>query len=69
MLFKSTVLGSVAIFNSGFRRNIATGGGALFAHSKTGTLSLSIVNVNFTGFAATRNGPDVQFWLETKIHE
>ena len=56
IFFNSTVRGSVAILNSTFRRNIAKGGGALFAHSKSGTLRLTITNVNFTECAATRNG-------------
>ena len=54
LFFNSTVHGSVVIFNSRFRRNIAKGGGALFAHSKMGTLMLNITNVNFTECAATR---------------
>ncbi|KAL9973711.1 hypothetical protein ACROYT_G020199 [Oculina patagonica] len=41
------------ILNSRFRRNIAKGGGAVFADSKNGTLSLNIANVNFTECAAT----------------
>ncbi len=56
MFFYSEVRGFVAILNSRFRRNIAKGGGALYAHSKIGTLSLNIANVNFTECVATRNG-------------
>ena len=40
MFINSTLCGSVVIFNSRFRRNIAKGGGALFAHSRDGTLTL-----------------------------
>ena len=50
LFFNSTVRGSVVIFNSRFRRNIAKGGGALFAHSET--LMLNITNANFTECAA-----------------
>ena len=56
LFFNSTVRGSIVIFNSRFRRNIAKGGGALFAHSKSGTLTLSIMKVNFTECAATTYG-------------
>ncbi|KAL9973702.1 hypothetical protein ACROYT_G020190 [Oculina patagonica] len=52
MFFNSTVRGSLAIFNSRFRRNIAKFGGALYAQSEIGTLSLNITNVNFTECAA-----------------
>ena len=53
--FNSTAHGSVVIFNSRFRRNIAKGGGALFSHSKNGTLNLNITNVNFTECASEKN--------------
>ena len=56
MFLNATVSGSVIIFNSRFRRNIATGGGALFAHSKSGTLTLNITKVNFTECAADAYG-------------
>ena len=56
LFFNSTVRGSIVIFNSRFRRNIAKGGGALFARSKSGTLTLSIMKVNFTECAATTHG-------------
>ncbi|KAL9973707.1 hypothetical protein ACROYT_G020195 [Oculina patagonica] len=52
MFINSTVRGSLAIFNSRFRRNIAKFGGALYAQSEIGTLSLNITNVNFTECAA-----------------
>ena len=55
MFVNTSVRGSVAIFNSRFRRNIAKSGGALFASSKNGTLSLNITKVNFTECAATSN--------------
>ena len=56
IFFNSTVHGSVVIFNSKFRRNIAKGGGALFAHSKNGTLTLNMTKVNFTESAAEMYG-------------
>ncbi|KAJ7383918.1 hypothetical protein OS493_025246 [Desmophyllum pertusum] len=52
----STVRGSLVLFNCSFRRNIAKGGGALFANSKNGTLNLNITNVNFTQCAAQTYG-------------
>ena len=56
MFFNSTTHGSVVISNSKFRRNIARGGGALFAHSKTGILTLNMTKVNFTECAAEMYG-------------
>ena len=56
LFINSTVRESVTIFNSRFRSNIAKGGGALFAHSKMGTLMLNIANVNFTESAEKWNG-------------
>ena len=56
IFLNTTAHGSVVIFNSRFRRNIAKGGGALFSHSKNGTLNLNITNVNFTECASERNG-------------
>ena len=55
IFFNSTAHGSVVIFNSSFRRNVARGGGALFAHSKNGILRLNITNVNFTECASEKN--------------
>ncbi|KAL9973712.1 hypothetical protein ACROYT_G020200 [Oculina patagonica] len=52
MFFSSTLGGSVAILNSRFRRNKAKSGGALYANSEIGTLSLNITHVNFTECAA-----------------
>ena len=56
MFFNSTTHGSVVISNSKFRRNIARGGGALFAHSKNGILTLNMTKVNFTECAAEMYG-------------
>lgn len=39
---------SLILVNSKFRRNKAKAGGALFAHSKDGTIELTIIRVNFT---------------------
>ena len=55
IFFNTTLRGSIAIFNSRFRRNIAKGGGAVFANNENGTLSLNITKVNFTECAAARN--------------
>ena len=55
IFFNSTTHGSVVIFNSRFYRNVARGGGALFAHSKNGILRLNITNVNFTECASEKN--------------
>ncbi|KAJ7369492.1 hypothetical protein OS493_038564 [Desmophyllum pertusum] len=52
----STVRGSLVLFNCSFRKNKAKGGGALFANSKNGTLTLNITNVNFTQCAAQTYG-------------
>jgi len=56
IFFNSTGHGSVVIFNSKFRRNIAKGGGALFAHSRNGILTLNMTEVNFTECAAEMYG-------------
>ena len=64
IFFNSTAHGSVVIFNSRFRRNIATGGGALFAHSNNGILRLNITNVNFTKCASERNGAGCAILIE-----
>ncbi|KAJ7371233.1 hypothetical protein OS493_027347 [Desmophyllum pertusum] len=56
MYLNSTVGGSLVLFNCSFRRNIATGGGALFVLSKNGTLTLNITHVNFTQCAAKTYG-------------
>ena len=56
MLLSSTVNGSLVLFNCSFHRNVAKGGGALFAHSQNGALSLNITNVNFTKCAAASHG-------------
>ena len=56
IFFNSTAHGSVVIFNSKFRRNIAKGGGALFAHSKSGILTLNMTKVNFIECAAEMYG-------------
>ena len=56
MFFNSTAGGSLVLVNCTFRRNIAKGGGALFAHSQNGTLHLQITNVNFTECAAESYG-------------
>lgn len=56
MFFNATARGAVVIFNSRFRRNIAKGGGALFAHSKNGTLTLNITKVYFTECGAETYG-------------
>lgn len=55
IFFNSTANGSVVILNSRFRRNIARGGGALFAQSENGILRLNITNVNFTECASEKN--------------
>lgn len=56
VFFNSTAHGSLVIFNSEFRKNIARGGGALFAHSKNGSLTLNMTKVNFTECAAEKYG-------------
>ena len=56
MFFNTTSHGSVVIFNSKFHRNTARGGGALFAHSKNGILTLNMTKVNFTECAAEKYG-------------
>ncbi|KAL9973689.1 hypothetical protein ACROYT_G020175 [Oculina patagonica] len=56
IFFNATVRGTVVIFSCRFRRNIAKGGGALFAHSKKGTLTLNFTKVNFTECAAETYG-------------
>jgi len=55
IFFNSAAHAFVVIFNSTFSRNIAKGSGALFAHSKNGSLSLNITNVNFTECASEWN--------------
>ncbi|KAJ7371234.1 hypothetical protein OS493_027348 [Desmophyllum pertusum] len=52
----STEGGSLVLFNCSFRRNIATGGGALFVLSKSGNFTLNITNANFTQCAAKTYG-------------
>lgn len=52
MFFNSKVCGSVILFNSRFRRNIAKGDGALFAQSEIGTLTLNITKVHVSECAA-----------------
>ena len=64
IFFNSTAHGSLVISNSRFRRNIATGGGALFAHSNNGIFRLNITNVNFTGCASERNEPGCAIMVE-----
>ncbi|KAL9973696.1 hypothetical protein ACROYT_G020184 [Oculina patagonica] len=56
IFFNATVRGTVVIFSCRFRRNIAKGGGALFAHRKEGTLTLNFTKVNFTECAAETYG-------------
>ena len=64
--FNSAADGSVVIFNSTFHRNIAKGGGALFALSN-GILRLNITNVNFTECASERNATGCAILVEVNM--
>ena len=56
IFLESKTHGTLGLVNSRFRRNKAKAGGALFVHSKHGTIELAITLVNFTECVAAQYG-------------